>query len=357
MAEHNPNVMTTTSLRTEQANYSVDSRNTESTREEGDLRVTYPDFSKWYGYYRSVGHLKKPVDALALWTVGKGYQTNLRTDVRLSNITGMGEDSFTSILFNLFVVKKINGDAFAEIIRDDKDNIINLKPLDPTKITTVVGSNGIIKHYLMQGRKDPIPTHKMFHVINERIADECRGCSVVEVCENTILALEEAKSDYKKLLHRNIVPVRIIEIDSDQPEHITKVKNQYQDAIKNGEVLVVPKGNVEIKETVQTVQDPIAWINMLEDQFYVQLGVPRVLLGGTPGGSEANSKMSHFAFQEVWQAEQKQFEDDIRLQLGIQLSFSGNASIQGQVQSSEAANTGQIGLQPKDTQLNLARGE
>ena len=55
------------------------------------------------------------------------------------DIRGWGEDTFMSILWNMLVIKKIGGDAFAEIIRDEETGrILNIKPLDPSVITIVV---------------------------------------------------------------------------------------------------------------------------------------------------------------------------------------------------------------------------
>ena len=44
-------------------------------------------------------------------------------------------------------MKKINGDAFAEIIRGKDGNIVNLKVLDPASIRVVTNRKGVIIRY------------------------------------------------------------------------------------------------------------------------------------------------------------------------------------------------------------------
>ena len=71
------------------------------------------------------------MNALATWSLGRGFETDPDTQAILDGITGWGEDTFNSILWNMLVTKKVMGDAFAEIIRSDETGeIINIKPLD-----------------------------------------------------------------------------------------------------------------------------------------------------------------------------------------------------------------------------------
>jgi len=63
----------------------------------------------------------------------------------LDTIKGNGLDTFNTILENMIRTYYIGGDSFAEIIRDDEGNLINLKSLDPATMTIVVGENGMLK--------------------------------------------------------------------------------------------------------------------------------------------------------------------------------------------------------------------
>ena len=157
----------------------IDQRSTEGA----EATETYYQCSKWpqwYGYYRSIPELKQAIDTRAIWTVGKGYEAKPRARAILSLIHGWGEDTFNDILKNMIITKRICGDAFAEIIRDKKTGILlNLKPLDPSTIRIVVNKKGIHQRYeqVSKTTKQVIkfPPHKIFHLLNKRVADEIHG--------------------------------------------------------------------------------------------------------------------------------------------------------------------------------------
>ena len=170
-----------------------------------------------------------------------------------------------------------------------------------------------------------------------------------------ITALEEAMRDYRTVLHRNVIPVRIIEIEHDNITKRDALINEYEDAIKNGEVLVIPKGTVEFKDNTIVIQDPTNWIRHLENMFYLAVGVPRVILGGSSEGTEASSKVDYLTFEEEYFKEHNEFEADFWNQVGLRIKFNSPASLQQQQAASEAANTGQVGFQPKDTHVGVER--
>jgi hypothetical protein len=340
--------------------YSVSAQSLDSP---DDTEETYWYFSKaaeYLGYYKQIPELKKAIDALALWTVGKGFNTNIHDKIILDHIQGWGEDTIHSILWNMVVMKKVIGDSFAEIIRDkDSGTIINLKPISPERMRIVVGKNGVIKRY-EQYAKTGVAAYKKYdkedilHLCNDRVGDEIHGVSVIEACEWVILARNECLTDHKKVIHRNVVPVRIIEIDSDDSVKIAKLKAEYKDAITKGEVLIIPKGTVAITQDTITIQDPISWIQYLENFFYQAVGIPRVI-ATSQDYTEAGSKVGYLTFEPVYTFEQTLLESDLWNQLGIKIAFNRPPSLKDNVQSDEAKNTGQVGFQPKESSINMER--
>lgn len=363
MAEFDISKTTTTDMASKVTTYSVDSERTDGI--ETNQNETYWDNDKaaqYLGYYKKIPELKKAIDALAMWTSGKGYQAqSLRLEAILENIIGWGEDTFESIVWNLIVCKKVFGDAFAEIIRDEDNRLINLKVLDPSVIRIVVDKKGIVKRYEQyekpnkKGTPIKFQPHQILHLCNERIADEIHGTSIIEACEWVILARNEAMTDYRKVLHRNVVPVRIIEIDTEDTTKRNALITEYEDAINKGEVLIIPKGTVNIKDNTINIQDPISWIRYLENFFYQALGIPKVVLGGSEEFTEASSKIGYLTFEQVYSKEQRELEADLFNQLGIRIKFNKPASIKNELLQSEEKNTGQVGFQPKDTQAGLTR--
>jgi len=147
MAQTNIQNTTTSTMDTTVPDYSVTAKTIDEATSDESV-YSNENFTKYLGYYKQIPELKKSVDALAMWTVGKGWTANNEVSTILENITGWGEDSIDSIFWNLIVTKKINGDAYAEIIRDEDTGIlINLKPLNPAMVRTIVDKKGIIKRY------------------------------------------------------------------------------------------------------------------------------------------------------------------------------------------------------------------
>lgn len=327
---------------------------------------TFYDFIKskeYLGYYKKIPELKKAVDALAMWTAGKGYITELtRDEAVLQKIRGWGEDTFQSIMKNLIVIKKIIGDSFAEIIKNDKGDLINLKPISPERVRIVCNKKGMIKRYEIINVVDKktiisnkIQPKDMLHLCNDRVADEIHGTSVIEACKWVIDARNEAMTDYRKVLHRNVIPVRIIEIDTDDTTKRDQMISEYEDAINKGEVLVLPKGTAEIKDNTINIQDPSNWIRYLENFFYQAVGIPKIILGGSEEFTEASSKVGYLTFEQVYMSEQTELEADIWAQLAIKIKFNRPVSLKENMKNDEAANTGQVGFQPKEAGINMER--
>ena len=363
MAELDMSKTTTTSLDKSLKDFSVDIGHIDTTSEhQKETYWDYPDSNIYLGYYKTIPELKKAVDALAMWVSGKGYKADDRTTAIFENITGWGEDSMESIINNLIIQKKIFGDAFAEIIRNEDEEIINIKPLFTGDMRVVVDENGIIDRYEQRnhykgGKHKKFNPRDILHLVNDRIANEIHGVSIIEACKWVIDARNEAMTDYRKVLHRNVVPVRIIEIDTDDTAKRNALITEYEEAIKKGEVLIIPKGTVEIKDTTINIQDPITWIRYLENFFYQALGIPKVILGGSEEFTEASSKIGYLTFEQVYNREQRELEADLFNQLALRVTFNKPASLKNELLNSEEKNTGQTGFQQSETTASVTRNE
>jgi len=324
----------------------------------------FPDASKYLGYYKTIPELKKAIDALALWTVGKGTTTDIQTANLVQVWGGSGQDSFQEIMKNLIRQKKAFGDAFAEIVRAENGVIINLKPLYTGDMRVVFNKEGIIIRYEQRNRDNKnnnvvFKTSDIFHLSNDRIGNELHGVSVIEACQWVIDARNEALTDHRVVLHRNRIPVRIIEVDTDDTTKIATLISTYEKTIKQnkgGQVFVIPKGTVEFKDNTIAIQDPITWIQYLENFFYVAVGVPRPIVS-IVGTTEASSKVGFLTFEPVYTSEQTELESDILSQLGLTLKFNRPPSLSGVVAQDEQKNAGQTGIQPNDSQVSATRTE
>ena len=324
-------------------------------------KETYWDFAdatKNFGYYKTIPELKKAIDALAIWTAGIGYETDAYNKVLLESVKGWGEDSFQQIMQNMIIVKKIIGDSFAEIIRKDDGLLLNIKVISPERVRFVVGPNGIILRYdvrKQEGTFKSIKKEDMLHLCNDRLADEIHGTSVIDACKWVIDARHEALTDERKIKHRELA-LGILYVDTDDTAKLTQIKTQYAEAVKNGEVLVLPKETAELKDAGVKPQDRLAWIQYLENFFYQAVGVPRVI-ATSENYTEAASKVGFLTFEPIYTNEQSLLEQDLWSQLGIKVTFNRPPSLSGVLQQSEEKNTGQTSIQPNEMQATAGRVE
>lgn len=359
MAITNPSTATTTDMDSNVDNFEVGAMQTEGASGLKETEYTWTNWTKWYGYYRKTAQLKKAIDALATWSVGKGWDAvDNSVKVVLSHMTGWGEDTFDSIIWNLLVVKKINGDAFAEIIRDKKTGrLLNLKPLDPGSMKVIVNKQGIIERYEQTNKVGNKTSSRKYnpkqilHLVNDRVADEIHGISVVEAVEDVILAREEAVSDWKTVLHRNVVPLTVVEVDMDEQADIDALIKKYEQMIKTKDVLFVPKDNVKInREGLPTnaTMNPLPWIEYQSNYFFQAVGVPQIILGGSQEFTEATAKMAYLTFAQVYSREQRELEKDLFEQVGLEITFKKPAEIHNELLSDEAKDKGTMDAAPQD---------
>lgn len=341
-------------------NYSVDAKSPDSAQ-SNETSWTNKDFTKWFGHYKTHSKIKKSIDAFATWVLGKGWNADTYAKVILDNMTGWGEDTFNSIMWNMLVMKKVAGDAYAEIIRTSKDNdrIVNLKPLNPQLMEHIVDKKGRLKEYRYHSTSEAggyitFKPNEILHLCNDRVADEIHGVSVIEAVEWNVETAEEIKRDYRKQLHRNGV-ARVIEVDIDDTTKIGSFKTQWKEAIDKGDILILPKGTAESKQFSAQIQDPISFLKYLDQDFYISIGIPRVILGGSEEFTEASSKISYLTYEQIYTRETTELEADIWNQLGLKLTFNKPASIRNEMLNSEDKNTGQTSFQPKDTMITGGR--
>ena len=352
MADLNPSKSTTTSLNTIQG-YTVSAKPLDYSEGDNETYWYFSNTSTYFGYYKQIPELKKALDALAMWTAGKGYTTrDALTKIDLDRIQGWGEDTMDSILENMIIVKKLIGDAFAEIIRDPKTGrLINLKPISPERVRLVIDDNGLIKRYdvltLKKAWKE-IPRKNMLHLCNDRVGDEIHGTSVIEACKWVIEARNEAMDTYRKILRRSLA-LGVLYIDSDDAATITSVMAKVRTAVDKGEMLVLPMKTADIKDSAVSVKDFLSWISYLENFFYQAVGIPKIILGGSQEFTEASSKVGYLTFEQVYMSEQRKLEQDLWNQVGIFVKFERPISLKDEMAQSEAKNTGQVGFQPNDT--------
>jgi len=349
---------TQTALKGGVPDYSVSSYSPDVVGDQADTLYMNTRYFIQLGYFKGIPEVWRCINALSTWTCGKGYTTDNATQVILDNITGWGNETFGEIMINMQNSKKANGDSYAEIIRNEETGtLINIKVLGGDSIRHVVGKDGIIKRYeqiTRIGKKVKVrrlEPQQVLHFCNDRIADEIHGTSLIDIVEWIIVAKQEAMADWKRISHRSTI--RVLYIEADNIAKIAKVRSQYAEGIKNGEVLILPckKGEAEFQDlSLPPIDAFIRWLQYLDSTFYQVIGVPKII-ATSENFTESGGKVGFLTFEPTYTREQMLMEGDLWSQLAIKIKFNRPPSLGGDLNRDEAKDTGQMGLQPNDTQV------
>ena len=351
----------TTSLDTELDDFSVASAKIDGAEGTGETYWYFSDFSEKLGYYLTIPEYKRAVDTFATQVLSKGFEAkDPRVRVELDHLKGWGEDNFLAIMWNMLVMKKVNGDSFAEIMRDEKTNlIINIKPLDPGRMRVVVNPKGFLKRYdyLQTGKKrefEQLKPSRVLHLVNDRIADQIHGIAASEAAKWVIDARHEVMEDLRRISHRSTI--RVLYVKEEDLSRRSNLKRDYAEAIKKGELLILP-GDPKVMGfqdlTMPPTQAYMDQIRYYENVFYQVVGVPRAAVGSTEGDTEASAKVGIFASEPGYTRETTDLEADLWNQLAIKVKFEEQPSMMDGLQQQEQKNNAQTGFQPNDTQVNM----
>lgn len=358
MSELNVSAATTTDFTGSVPDFIVNQRALDAAQPNEDEHYHYFDKATTYwGYYLEVPNIYNAANALATWAVSRGYTTDdPLLQKELEHVRGMGNDSFISILWNHVVTKLVIGDAFIEFKR--KENmIVNMIPISPERVRVVFDRSGMIKRYDVWNGKDwkPIKKENMLHSSNKRIGDQIHGTSQIEPIQKDVKRIEEALDDEQVIKHRDKA-LGIAYYETDKSGKIAYANKQIENAVKNGEMVGLPKDTVKIEPyPSRSSEDRTGWIQFLENRFYQNFGVPRSI-ASSDGTSEVGGKMGHVIFEPIYTKEQAELESNLWVQQAIKIKFNRPPSLGGmQPEIDESKNTGQITIQPNDVAATMER--
>jgi hypothetical protein len=308
----------------------------------GDQKTTTYDFfewNKWNGYYREIAEFGAVIDKMASWTVGKGYEADEKTQKILKKIKGWGKDDFNSILENQLRVALVNGDSFAEIIKDKAGRLINLKPMNPGSMQIIVDRKGMLKNYIQKSTLEKFEPEEIFHLSWNREADEIHGIPFGEKVEPLLKMRIEAMKDLKIVFHRYVKPLILTKIDSDDTNEIATFKTKLDNAVENCENLIIPKDIVEMERMSipqYSTLDPLPWLKYLIRVFTTASGMPEVIMGWGEETTEASAKILYLAFQQTIERLQRYVESQLLMQTKIEINLEFPASIEPEAEQTKA---------------------
>ncbi|KKN36388.1 hypothetical protein LCGC14_0774260 [marine sediment metagenome] len=342
---------------------------TDGISEHGETEYTNPIWTKNWAIFNSQPELKSAILMKAIWNVGKGVTTkDSNTKLTLESMRGVGKDSFEDILFNMEVIRRVGRDSFAEIIRNDAGRLINLKPLDPGSIKIVFDDAGIkryeqiskftkkgiinrIKNAVGVKKVVPFEPEEIFHLTLNRLADQIHGISDIESLEPTILAELESFTDIKKVMHRQAKPFIIFKLKTDDEDKINKIVDKINRIREFGEDLFIPDDeNILSFEVVQVNVSQIImeWRNDIRNKFYRCIGLPQIIPGAGGQGTESETKVIYFAFEQIVERDQRYIEKQVWNQLALRINLIPPSTLAAQLQTDETKDGPQGVSQPTD---------
>jgi hypothetical protein len=308
----------------------IPQKNTDGATGVKETTWSFNNFSKWNGIFYSIPDVQSALIMKSIWNTGKGFDTDIQTRVILDHITGWGKDTFEDILFNLDLTSMIGGDSFAEIIKDDNE-LINLKVLDPSSISVVCDDKGIIIRYeqTIKVSKDQkivkkFEPNQIFHLSNNRYADNIHGLSSIEALEETIKADNESFEIMKKVMRFQARPFILWKLKTDDEVTIRDFVQKIEKARGYGEDTFIPDDENAVSfEVIQlNINNAIFdWRNDIRTKYYRNVGLPQIVPGASGNSTESESKVIYTAFGQIVQQRQKFIERQFWLQLQIRISL------------------------------------
>jgi len=335
--------------------YSVATDSLDSPNELSETIWTNSNWNQQLGYFKTIAELHATINAKSTWTIGKGFTADEQTEMLLDTIRGNGLDTFNTILENMVRTYYIGGDSFCEIIRDDEGNLINLKPLNPSRVSIVMGKNGMLKRYedTLKGKITKFKPEEIFHLSRNRIGDQIHGVSVIDSVENIILARNESITDYKQVMHDNVTPRWKFKLKTDDPTEIAAYKAKMDLATKTVSANIYEPYDVSESELITVAPnatlDPKAWIEAQGNFFYEAVGVPKIILGGSGEFTESSAKIAYLAFQQNIEEEQLFIEEQCMAQLNLIIELTFPVSLENEMLSDEKKDGDETETKPSET--------
>ncbi len=233
----------------------VSSYSPDVTGEQKETVWINSDYKNQMGYFKGedvIPQFYRALTALHTWAYGQGWTADNATTVILDNITGRGNQSFAQIMMSMGNIKKVTGDAYAHVIRNQETGtLINMKILGGDVMRTVFGPDGIIIRYEQVARlgffrkifgmkQKAIKTFKpqeILHLTNEVVDDEIHGTSLADIVSWVVTAKKQSMEDYKRVSHRSTI--RVMYIDTQDTVKLARVKTEYATAIDKGELMLI----------------------------------------------------------------------------------------------------------------------
>jgi len=297
------------------------------------------------GYYEGHSSVKSVINKVGDWTIGKGVNFKKPSTEKIwDRIVGSGKETGEEVIKNQVRVRHIDGDSYAEIIGGKGTALKNLKPLNPGAVNVYHTDKGMIDYYGYQfsdGEEQRFEKDEIFHLTLNRNADSTHGTGDIKSLTTFLDKIKQLDEDMATYFHSYVVPMIIWNLKTSKPADIAKFKADHKTAKNAGTDIIIPDKAVDyqIIEAGKNGVDPLTWRQTWVEEVTKGGGVPALIMAIEAGTSEASSKMVYLAWQQVIEDEQNYVEKQIKLQLGLDVTFEFPATIQENLGEDEKKDT------------------
>ena len=308
------------------------------------------------GYYTNDPIVFSAANGLATWGFSLGWTADSTTIAEFEHITGRGNDTFETIMWNHEVIKLVVGDAFMNIVwSENKTIILNLVPISPERVR-IISEDGRIKRYEVWNGKDwkEIKIEDMYHTSNKRIGDQIHGTSQITAIRKSIDARQEAEADERVIKHRDKA-LGIVYYKTNNEGKIKFANKAITKGVTDGDIIGLAEGTAEIKPyPSRSSEDRQNWIQSRENHTYASLGIPRNMIT-SDGTSEVGGINGHLIFEVTSGKEALDEEKAIWSQMARKISFTRPISLAPNTQQNQDKNTGTTQIQPQEATPSVNR--
>ena len=143
---------------------------------------------------------------------------------------------------------------------------------------------------------------------------------------------QQLDDDMKVVFHRYVMPLMLFRARTDKPAELAKLKAQLKDALDNGQYgLLIPEKALDgdaFKIPQFSTLNPLDWRREWKGEAIKDLGIPELVLGSAERTTDASSKMVYLSFQQTIEDEQRDTEQQLKAQCGIELEYNFPARIE-----------------------------
>jgi len=356
VATQNISSATTTDFTTQVPNFIVEAMALDIANADGSETFVYYDkATENFGYYFNHPQVASSINSLPIWAFGQGWESDRETTVILTKVDGNGKETFDQIIQNHSRVEIGHGDAFAEIIRNDNDTLVNMINISPERVKTVFKGTRIVRYEIWNGTKwVKKKINEIFHTFNKKMGDSIRGTSQIQTNKNVNDAMIEAFEDERTIKHRDKA-LGIVYYKTSNTGKIEYANKQIEKAVKNGEMVGLPEDTAKIEPyPSKSSEDRQNWLSYVENLGYQTGNTPRSIVT-SDGTSEVAGINGHLIFEPIYGERQLAMENSLWQQVAIKVKFTRPPSLAPKTQENAEKNTGQTSIQPAEVEPKLNR--